>query len=116
MGLFGRFFERMSQTDEERLSEEVRDWAQSVPGTTRIGACPRREQVRLAGIVRRLTIRPAEGNMEAEVWDGSGQVSAMWTGRSHIPGLGLGTQVVLEGVISHDLSRAKIVNPRYEFA
>jgi hypothetical protein len=40
----------------------------------------------------------------------------MWTGRDHIPGLALGTQVVLEGVLGKDRARHRMVNPDFEFA
>lgn len=114
MGLF----RRLTSTDEERLDEEVREWSRSIPDTERISECPSREPVRISGMVRRLTLRPSEGAMtlEAVVSDGTGEVTAMWTGRDHIPGLALGTPVVLEGVLGKDRGRLRMVNPDYEFA
>lgn len=110
------FLQRLVQTDEDRLAEEIREWAESVPGTTRIAECPSRKPVRVAGVVRRLTIRPREDCMEAVISDGTGEVTAVWTGRSHIPGLSLGSRVTLEGVLSSERGRVRVVNPRYEFA
>jgi hypothetical protein len=110
------FLQRLVQTDEERLAEEIREWAESVPGTTRIAECPSRKPVHVAGVVQRLTIRPREDCMEAVVSDGTGEVTAVWTGRSHIPGLSLGSRVILEGVLSSERGRVRVVNPRYEFA
>jgi OB-fold nucleic acid binding protein len=110
------FLQRLVQTDEERLAEEIREWAESVPGTTRIAECPSRKPVRVAGVVQRLTIRPREDCMEAVISDGTGEVTAVWTGRSHIPGLSLGSRVILEGVLSSERGRVRVVNPRYEFA
>ena len=110
------FMRRLVQTDEERLAEEIREWAESVPGTTRIADCPSRKPVRVAGVVQRLTIRPREDCMEAVISDGTGEVTAVWTGRSHIPGLSLGSRVTLEGVLSSERERVRVVNPRYEFA
>jgi RecG-like helicase len=114
MGIFHRF----TRTDEERLDEEIRDWAESIPETERISQCPNREPVRISGVVRRMTLRPSDGTvtLEAVVTDGTGEVTAMWTGRDHIPGLALGTQVVLEGVLGKRQSGLKMVNPDYEFA
>jgi hypothetical protein len=54
--------------------------------------------------------------LEAVVSDGTGEITASWMGRSHIPGLGLGTGVVLEGVVARDRDGLKMVNPRFEFA
>jgi RecG-like helicase len=110
-----RFF---TQPDEERLAEETQRWAEGIPGTRRIQGCPSREPVRLAGTVNRLRLRPTDGTitLEAVVSDGTGEVTASWMGRSHIPGLGLGTGVVLEGVVGKDREGLKMVNPRFEFA
>jgi RecG-like helicase len=111
-------FHRLTRTDEDRLDEEIRDWAESIPDTERISQCPSREPVRISGVVRRMTLRPSDGTvtLEAVVTDGTGEVTAMWTGRDHIPGLALGTQVVLEGVLAKGQPRLKMVNPDYEFA
>ncbi len=118
MGWFTNLFHRFRESDEERLAEEIRDWAESIPGSRRIAACPSREPVRVAGQVRRLTLRPMNGSvtLEAVVGDGTGEVTASWLGRSHIPGLTLGTPVVLEGVIANDNGSHRMVNPRFEFA
>lgn len=113
-----RLLDRFGQTDEERLTDEIREWADSVPGTTRIGSCPSRQNARIAGAVRRLTVRPVEGfeSLEALVTDGTGEVVVQWMGRHRIPGLGLGTRVVLEGVIGKQRDELRMVNPQFEFA
>src|SRR6266508_3464884 len=99
-----RFLQRLNQTDEEILAEEVRDWAASVPGTVRIAEAKPRTRVRLAGIVRRITVRPVEGfeSLEAVLWDGTGEVSAVWMGRRQITGLTLGSRLVVEGIIGKE--------------
>ncbi len=111
----GKFF---TQTDEERLDHEIREWAGKVPGTERIGGCPCREPIKVAGWVSRLRLRPMNGTttLEAVVTDGTGEVTASWLGRSSIPGLALGSGVVLEGVIADEREGLRMVNPRFEFA
>ena len=118
MGWLRRFRRFFTQSDEERLDAETREWADGIPGTRRIAGCPSREEVRLAGLVSRLRLRPMNGSMtlEAVVSDGTGEVTASWTGRSHIPGLTLGTPVLLEGVVAQERSGLRMVNPRFEFA
>lgn len=118
MAFLDRFLQRFLRSDEEILRDEIREWADRVPGTTRIGECPRRRKVKVAGVVRRLTLRPQPGadTIEAVVSDGTGEVTAVWMGRDPIPGLSIGTQVVLEGVLSGDREGARMVNPRFEFA
>lgn len=118
MGRLRQMLERLRQTDEARLADEVRTWADTVPGTQRIGDCPLRERVRIAGTVRRLTVRPTEGfeSLEALVTDGTGEVVVRWMGRHRIPGLGLGTRLVLQGVLGRQRDRFHMVNPQFEFA
>lgn len=115
---FRKLFQRFTETDEERLAAEVREWSESVPETTRIATSEARRPVRVAGTVRRITVRPGEGfdSLEALVWDGTGEVVAAWTGRRSIPGLSLGTRMILEGSIGEERGVRKMVNPRFEFA
>ena len=118
MGVLGGFFRRLGESDEERLTDEVRAWAESIPETTRIADVKERARVRLAGMVRRITLRPgAEGGdtFSAVVTDGTGEVTPVWTGRGEIAGLRLGSRVVLEGVVARERGRLRIVNPSYEF-
>ena len=118
MGVFRRFFERLKESDEARLSSEIRNWAEKVPGTTRIADAPLREPVKLAGVVRRLTVFPVEGQetLEALLYDGTGDAVIVFMGRRGIQGLTLGTKVVVEGVLGDKRGEVRMVNPRFEFA
>lgn len=120
MGILQRVFRRIGQTDEERLTEEVRRWADSVPETDRIEECRERANVRVAGVVRRITLLPADEtgghSLQIAVHDGTGEIVARWTGRDRIPGLRLGTRIVLEGLPARERGALRMVNPRYEFA
>ncbi len=117
MSFLRRWASRFAESDQERLAKEILDWASSVEGTVRIGEAPLREHVKVAGVVNRLTVRPVEGlqSIEAAVSDGTGEATAVWMGRTSIPGLVLGTRVILEGVMGKQRGRKVIVNPRYEF-
>jgi cytochrome c-type biogenesis protein CcmE len=122
MGLldpFRRFFRRMAESDEQRYAEEIEAWAAKVPGTVRIREAPTRSKVRLAGVVRRITVRPLEGeeSLEAVLYDGTGEVTVVWMGRRSIHGLNLGTRLVVEGLIAEKIHAGRrIVNPVFEFA
>ena len=75
----------------------------------------------VAGVVRRITVWPREGGdpeyLEALITDGTGQVGATWIGRRSIPGLSLGTRLVIEGVLRLDERGIPTVdNPKFEFA
>lgn len=118
MGLLDRLRRGLTETDEERLASEVRAWADSVEGSVRLADCPSREPVTVAGVVRRITVIPAQGgeSLEAVVSDGTAEVTVVWMGRRVIPGLNLGTRVVLRGVLGETASGRRIVNPTFEFA
>ena len=109
MGLldpFRRFLRRMAESDELRYAEEIRAWAESVPGSVRIAEASARSRVKLAGVVRRITVRPLEGHesLEAILSDGTGEVTVMWMGRRTIRGLSLGTRLVVAGFHEAHLS------------
>ena len=112
-----RFLGRLTEGDEERLAAELRTWAATVPGTVRIDEAAPRSRVSLAGMVRRITVRPVEGfeALEVVLWDGTGDLAARWLGRRRIKGLALGSRLVVEGVAGRDQGQLRMVNPRFEF-
>lgn len=121
MGGLRRWLERFTETDAERLAAETRDWAAGIPGTTRIAEANLRERVRIAGVVRRIAVWPREGDeseyLDVIVSDGTGEVTGEFLGRRSIPGLTLGTRLILEGVLREDKTHGfpAITNPKFEF-
>lgn len=117
MGALRRFFDRLTETDEARLAAEVREWADSVQGSVRIADAQRRHPVRIAGVIRRLTVFPMQEmeSLEAVVSDGTGEIVVKFMGRRAIRGLGLGTRVVVEGVLAEQHGTVQMINPRLEF-
>jgi len=117
MGALRRFLARLSESDELRMDEELHAWADSIPGTERIADATPRRRVKLAGMVRRITVRPVEGfeALEVVLTDGTGMVTARWLGRRKIPGLLLGSRLVIEGVLGEEQGVRRVVNPNYEF-
>ena len=112
-----RFFRRMAESDESRYSADIRGWCDNVPGTVRIADVQPRSRVKLAGVVRRITVKPLEGHesLEALLYDGTGEVTVVWMGRRSIPGLNLGTRLIVEGVLAEQRGERRIVNPAFEF-
>ena len=113
-----RLFSRMAETDEQRYADEIQEWSATVPGTVRIRDATTRSRVKLAGVVRRITVRPLEGHesLEALLDDGTGEVNVVWMGRRSIRGLNLGTRLVVEGVLAAQRSGRRLVNPTFEFS
>jgi len=112
------FFAKVSRKDEAQLLATIEAWASTVEGTERIDAAPMRSSVRLAGVVRRISVLPIEGiqSLEATITDGTGEVNAVFMGRRNIQGLSLGTRVIVQGVIGEQRGVRRIVNPKLEFA
>lgn len=117
MGVFRRFFDKLSESDEARHAAEIRAWSEKVPGTVLITDAPPRQRVRIAGVVKRLTVFPMEGkeSVEALVSDGTGEALLVFMGRRGIQGLTLGTRVVVEGVLGDNRGVPRMINPRLEF-
>ena len=88
MGPLRRWLTRLTESDEARLDAEIQEWAGSVPGTVRIGTTQPRQRVRVAGVIRRLTVFPMQDNESLEV--------------------------VVEGVLGTQHGRVVMLNPRLE--
>ncbi len=119
MGFLNRIFGRLTESDEARLAEETRSWACTVPGTVPIAEAPLRKPVKVAGVVRRITVLPMEGNesLEAVVSDGTGEMTVVFMGRRALPGLNLGTRVIVAGVAGRQRDGTlRMVNPKFEFS
>jgi len=118
VGFLRRIFGRLAESDESLLAEEIRSWACTVPEAVPIADVPMRRPVKVAGVVRRLTVLPMQGSeaLEALVTDGTGEVNVVFMGRRSLSGLNLGRRLIVEGVVGtqRDGSR-RMVNPRFEF-
>lgn len=114
---FRRFLQRVGQTDEERLNQELEEFCKTVPDSVRIAEATLRQRVRLAGMVRRITVRPVGGfdTLGVVLADGTGEVSVRWMGRRSIDGLVLGSRLQVDGVLGRERGELVMVNPTFEF-
>ena len=74
--------------------------------------------MKLAGVVRRISVRPVKGfdAFEVVLTDGTGDAAALWIGRRSIPGVTLGSRLVVEGMLGEgEPGQKRIVNPAFEF-
>ena len=118
MGFLKRTLARLNESDEARLAEETKAWAAAaVPDSVRIAEAPARKRVKLAGVVRRITVRPVHGfdALQVQLYDGTGDVAVLWLGRRSIPGLTLGSRLTVEGMLGVEQGQRRIVNPTYEY-
>jgi amino acid transporter len=86
------------------------------PGVDPIGTLTSPGRAVVEGRVRAVEIRPVERNnvLACEVADSTGQLTALFYGRSHIPGLDPGARVRLRGRVGTRDGRAIMINPAYE--
>jgi hypothetical protein len=85
-------------------------------GATPISQCTRGQESTVSGVLRSVTLRPRDTvpAVEAELYDGSGQVRLVWLGRRQILGITPGRALVATGRITWNESNPTIFNPRYE--
>ncbi len=81
-----------------------------------IGDCTDREVADVAGTLRTVTLRPRGPSltMEADLWDGTGNVTLVWLGRRDIPGIRPGRRIVVRGRVARIKGERTIYNPTYE--
>jgi amino acid transporter len=85
-------------------------------GATPIGSVTTPGKVTVEGKVRVIEIRPVEHNsvLAVEIHDPTGNLTAMFYGRSHIPGLICGSRVRLQGSAGIRDGQPVMINPKYE--
>ena len=78
--------------------------------------CDDREVVDVTGVLRSVTLRPRGPSltMEADLWDGTGNITLIWLGRRDIPGVKPGRHMVVRGRVARIKGERTIYNPIYE--
>jgi hypothetical protein len=105
---------RLAASVEELDAARLQDRFQGL-GLAPVADAPLRVPVRLGGEVKRMRIRPRSGipALEVVVTDGSGEATAVFTGRRALGGLHTGRCVLLEGVAHDDAGHKVLLNPAY---
>jgi len=85
-------------------------------GVTAIGSVSAPGKVTVEGKVRVVEIRPVERNsvLAVEIVDPTGNLTAMFYGRSHIPGLVCGARVRFQGSAGLRHGQPVMINPAYQ--
>jgi RecG-like helicase len=81
-----------------------------------IGSLTKPGRAVVEGRIRVVEIKPVERNsvLSCEVSDGTGQLTAMFYGRSHIPGIVCGARVRFRGSVGLKNGHPVMINPAYE--
>jgi amino acid transporter len=87
-----------------------------VPGCVPIAEVRYRDRVRIAGRVRTIRVAPQHDApvLELELDDGTAALSAVFLGRRQLPGVDVGTRMVVEGTVGLHHQRLAVLNPTYE--
>ena len=86
------------------------------PGAAPISSLSHRGRAEVAGRVHTVKIKPLEQGsiLACTITDATGELTALFYGRTHIPGLGPGSKVRLRGTITTSKTGAVMINPAYE--
>jgi amino acid transporter len=97
-------------------SVREQDLAVVRPGVTPIASLAGHGRATVEGRVHSLEIRPVEHScvLACQVTDGTGEMTALFYGRTHIPGLEPGTMIQLRGRVGVKDTGTVMVNPAYE--
>jgi len=116
--------DRAGQRPDQPLPEAVITPADSgsydrpapAPGVSPIGSLTKPGRAVAEGRVHTVEIRPVERNtvLACDVEDSTGQLTALFYGRSNIPGLRPGTKVRLRGQVGIRNGKPIMINPAYE--
>ena len=85
------------------------------PSIVAIADAQARQRIRISGQVTRMRARPTSGQpaLAVTISDGTGSVTALWTGRRAIGGISLGRQLVIEGAAIRKGEQLEFTNPAY---
>jgi hypothetical protein len=114
-GWLRRRLHRLTADETELEAQQLQRKVTAV-GAEKMSTCKARDSVCVAGTIRSVTQKAHGGapSVEAEVYDGSGSVVAVFLGRRRIPGIETGRSIVIRGRLTMQDHRATVYNPRYE--
>jgi len=86
------------------------------PGATPIGSIQAPRRAAVEGRVRTVELRPVEDSsvLAIDISDSTGDLTALFYGRSNIPGIMCGTRVRFRGRVGIRPDRPVMINPAYE--
>lgn len=106
--------QRLFRPAEEQEAQTLTD-VSAHAGADPIDECQRGQQVRVCGTVRSIAVRPEciSPTVEAEIYDGSGHLTVVWTGRRMVRGVEVGRTLVAEGRLTCPDGQPRMYNPEY---
>jgi translation initiation factor 2B subunit (eIF-2B alpha/beta/delta family) len=111
------FLKGLSETSDEIHAQHTRKWCREIDGVQDVTDCMERTRRKVAGVVESIKLVPRQfsNTLEVTVFDGTDRIIGVWLGRKSIPGIDLGTHLILEGTVGRfEPGPLRIINPAYE--
>jgi amino acid transporter len=105
------------EDNRSRSAQDGHDGESPAAGVAPIGSLTKPGRATVEGRIRVVEIRPVERNsvLACEISDGTGELTAMFYGRSHIPGIVCGARVRFRGAVGIRADGHPVmINPAYE--
>lgn len=87
---------------------DLRRWRSAFPDATSIADLVLRTRSTCVGVVHLIRLVPAH-SLEVTVTDGSGRLTAVWPGRTRLPGVELGGALRLTGTVGRRSDGTKVM-------
>lgn len=99
----------------ERMSDKREQLLAQAKGTVHISSLQERQVAQIFGLLQSITLPPPDqpGPFKATVWDGTGAIDLIWLGRRHIPGIDVGTHIIVNGTVGRTGGGLCMMNPEY---
>ncbi len=92
---------------------DLRTWRGEFADVTPLDELRPRHKATCVGVVHKIRVVPGR-QLEVTIEDGSGRVTAVFTGRSNLPGLELGAGLRLSGTVAEDRDGGLVIrNPTW---
>ena len=92
---------------------DLRVWREQFPDAVPISQAKHRQQQTCVGVVARIRLVPSR-QLDVTIEDGSGRITAVFTGRSNLPGLELGGGLRVTGTVAgNGDGELQMLNPKW---
>ncbi len=93
-------------------AEDLQTWRSEYTDATPLSDLRPRHRAIAVGVVSRILLVPGR-RLDVTIEDGTGRLTATWTGRTQLPGVELGAGLRLSGTVADDDGLKRMRNPEY---
>lgn len=95
------------------LDADLRRWREQFSSATPIDELRPRQHQQLVGVVERILLTPG-ASLKMRLSDGTGSVEAVWSQRAELPGVTLGSALLLSATVAEGPNRRPLLrNPAW---